>query len=185
MRELAKVVEVVKEISFSVLGRCSSWKRPGAAARRVGTKPDGSPLYRASMFTQSSHRKEADRQRQAFKQHMDGVIHEGPVEVSLTYYFKPPKSPKWRREMAERGDLVLYNLSDSDNLAKLTLDCLQGIFFVDDRQVFRLTTEKRYGKIEKLEVKMTLLRERQSLKDELDEFENISTTRQGALAPWD
>ena len=60
-----------------------------------------------------------------------------PLDVSMTFCLvKPPSAPKKRAWPTVKPDI--------DNLAKLVMDGINGLWFPDDAQVVRLTLEKRY-----------------------------------------
>ena len=65
----------------------------------------------------------------------------GAISVSLLFIFKKPKSaPKSRVLPSVKPDI--------DNLAKLVLDCANGICYDDDNQICDLLVQKRYGPVE-------------------------------------
>jgi len=59
---------------------------------------------------------------------------EGPVEVVMQAGFQPPKSTSKRKAAAMLNQLH-DRKPDADNVAKIVLDGLSGIAFVDDNQV--------------------------------------------------
>lgn len=69
-----------------------------------------------------------------------------PVAVRLTFAFAYAKSwSKKKREAAARGELFPYAAGDTDNLAKLALDAVNGVIWTDDRKVVRIEAQKVYG----------------------------------------
>jgi Holliday junction resolvase RusA-like endonuclease len=64
------------------------------------------------------------------------ILLEGPLTVSISFYFKKPKSAK-RQFPSVRVDL--------DNLIKATLDSMNGIAFKDDSQICEIYAKKCYG----------------------------------------
>jgi Holliday junction resolvase RusA-like endonuclease len=72
-------------------------------------------------------------------------VEAAPVKLKMIAIFDIPKSwPKWKREMAEAGDLLPVGKPDLDNIAKCSLDGLNLIVWRDDSQVVNLITGKRY-----------------------------------------
>jgi Holliday junction resolvase RusA-like endonuclease len=59
-----------------------------------------------------------------------------PCRMTLTFIFKKPTN----------GTLA-YPRPDIDNLAKLVLDAVNSILYVDDKQVVSLQAEKMYGPV--------------------------------------
>ena len=55
---------------------------------------------------------------------------EGPVQMAVTFYFQ-----RAARERKGEPDAWRTKTPDSDNLYKLVLDSLNGVAYVDDRQV--------------------------------------------------
>ena len=75
-----------------------------------------------------------------------GQCLEGPIDLHITAYFPiPPSAPKAKRAQMASGCIQHTIRPDADNLAKAILDGLNGIAFTDDKQVWRLAVEKRYG----------------------------------------
>lgn len=67
---------------------------------------------------------------------------DGPIKVQIRATYEPPKS--WSR--AKQGQAKWKtSLPDADNLAKLVLDSLNGIVWIDDARVCDLSIQKRYG----------------------------------------
>lgn len=65
----------------------------------------------------------------------------GPVEVRI-----------WTSVMAEKA-----GAHDVDNVAKAVLDALDGVFYLDDRQVVRLVSERFEGHANRIAVRVTAL----------------------------
>lgn len=71
---------------------------------------------------------------------------EGDVRVWITFYMPTPISwSKTKKERAERGIIRPSVRPDIDNLVKIILDGLNGVAFMDDKQVVELTTAKYYS----------------------------------------
>ena len=69
-----------------------------------------------------------------------------PVAVTLTFLYARP-------EFGVRvGERFFSRAPDVDNLAKTVLDALNGIWWDDDRRVYRLVAEKRWGIEDRTEI---------------------------------
>ncbi len=66
--------------------------------------------------------------------------HDGPVEMSLTFYLPRPKS-------LPKKVVIHQKKPDIDNLTKCVSDATEGIFFKNDSQIFRLSIEKVYTEL--------------------------------------
>ena len=65
----------------------------------------------------------------------------GPVEVRI-----------WTSVMTEKA-----GAHDVDNVAKAVLDALDGVFYLDDRQVVRLVSERFFGSANRIAARVTQL----------------------------
>lgn len=70
----------------------------------------------------------------------------GAINVSCCVYLPIPKSwPKWKKELAKKGDYFHVVRPDADNYAKQILDCMTKVgFWKDDCQVVSLSISKYY-----------------------------------------
>lgn len=77
------------------------------------------------------------------------------LSIEIIAYMKIPKntSKKKEKEMLE-GIISPTKKPDIDNIAKSILDALNKFVFKDDNQVSKITVEKKYGKVEKVYVKI-------------------------------
>lgn len=76
----------------------------------------------------------------------DFVPQDGPVELSMDCIFRWSKDkPQWWREAAAKREIPCHLKSDFDNLEKLIGDSLNGIAWVDDKQIFCGHIEKWWG----------------------------------------
>jgi len=70
---------------------------------------------------------------------------DGPISVELLFVFAPAQSwSKKKRAAALSGELRPTGRPDLDNLIKV-IDALNGVAWVDDAQITRITATKRYG----------------------------------------
>lgn len=70
----------------------------------------------------------------------------GPFEVAIDVTVEIPVGWAFKKRMAaSRGELWPEGKPDTDNIAKLQFDALNGILWRDDAQVVRHTVQKTYG----------------------------------------
>lgn len=80
----------------------------------------------------------------------------GPLVLSLAVYVPVPQSwPAKRRNAALLGVVVPETKPDIDNAAKALLDAINGVVFVDDKQVAVLNVRKLYGTTPRLEISVS------------------------------
>lgn len=78
--------------------------------------------------------------------------------VSITVFLKIPKSiTKKNRELANDGILKPTKRPDVDNYAKLVLDALNGVVWVDDGNVTSMSVDKKYSDRPRTEITITRL----------------------------
>lgn len=81
----------------------------------------------------------------ACREAFNGPLIEGPTRVDVTFVFDRPKYLLVSK--APRDRIWCDNAKDVDNLQKSTFDALNGILWVDDRQVVSVRAEKQYRAI--------------------------------------
>ena len=73
-----------------------------------------------------------------------------PLVIDLEFIFDRPKSHygTGRNSRALKSSAPEFHVSkpDKDNLEKFALDCMEGILFKNDSQVYSGTTTKRYAR---------------------------------------
>lgn len=82
----------------------------------------------------------------------------GPVYVSILAIFECPMGEHRKREPMRRRPHGKAG-ADCDNIAKAVMDAGNGVLWIDDRQVCRLTVEKiigAQGEAPRVEVEVTL-----------------------------
>ena len=68
-----------------------------------------------------------------------------PLEVYITAFFPIPKSTsKKNRTLMLEDKLLPTKKPDSDNIAKVICDALNGVAYGDDTQIVKLVVNKRY-----------------------------------------
>lgn len=78
---------------------------------------------------------------------------EGYIEMRLQAYFEPPKSvSKTIRESMLLGEIRPDKRPDADNIIKAICDALNGLAYLDDKQVVSISLDKWYGEKEKVVV---------------------------------
>ena len=123
----------VGQTTFEVAGAPRPLQRPRFAGGRV-YNPSAGDLARfraaAAPFAPPAH----------------AVASPGPVTVVLEFRFARPASHVCRSGRLAAGAPARHiSAPDVDNLAKLVLDALNGLFFADDRQVERVDARKTYA----------------------------------------
>lgn len=113
----------VRSVTFSVPSRPLAKGRPRFANGRA--------------YTPATTREHEARIRAAAAKHAPDVPWDGPIVVRVSFRFRRPKDG--RRHHLSRPDL--------DNLIKI-LDALNGLIWVDDAQLVRITAEKVYSETE-------------------------------------
>lgn len=77
------------------------------------------------------------------------------MEVYIRAYFEIPKSvSKKKKQQMLENEISPIIKPDTDNIAKSILDSLNGIAYLDDKQVIRLTVEKWYAEVPSVSVEI-------------------------------
>jgi len=133
-------------IRFVVPGRPHAKQRPRVVHHHGATRAyTPGATMRAEALIREAFRWEAG----------DGFRpHDGPVDLFVEAHYRPPKSwPKWKRKAAlEDRPWPAPRYSDWDNLGKVVSDALNGVAYVDDRQIVRAVVEKRRGHHDQLAI---------------------------------
>lgn len=88
-------------------------------------------------------------------EHAPNAPMDGPLEVTVDAYLPIPSSlSKLKREMAIAGEIRPTKKPDADNLAKNLLDCFNGVFWVDDKNIVGLMIRKFYSDRPRWEVEI-------------------------------
>lgn len=78
---------------------------------------------------------------------------EGRLAVTLKAYFAIPKNTsKAKTQQMLEGTISPVKKPDIDNIAKVVLDALNKLAFLDDNQITKLMVEKEYAEEEKIYV---------------------------------
>jgi Holliday junction resolvase RusA-like endonuclease len=69
-----------------------------------------------------------------------------PIVLNIIFVMPIPKSTsKKKADLMREGVIFHTKKPDLDNLIKFVKDCLNGIAWHDDSQVYKIWAEKRYG----------------------------------------
>lgn len=80
----------------------------------------------------------------------------GELVVEIRIYLSPPQSmPKKKLILALDGLIHPITRPDCDNYAKSVLDALNGICWLDDAQIVRLTISKNFSEKPRVEIDVT------------------------------
>lgn len=75
---------------------------------------------------------------------------DAPLRVCINAWFGIPRSAsKTKRELMEKGYVKPTKKPDTDNIAKIVMDALNGLAYHDDAQVTELTIKKGYAHYDK------------------------------------
>lgn len=89
----------------------------------------------------------------------------GAVHLQIEAVFRVPSSwSKKLREAALAGEVEYTGKPDRDNIEKLVMDALNGVAWMDDAQVNKGPTVRRYGHPERTEVALYELKAAEGLK---------------------
>jgi len=71
---------------------------------------------------------------------------EGPVSVEIVALYQIPKSAsKKRKEAMKRGAIKPTVRPDVDNISKIITDALNGVAYLDDKQIIECSVNKCYA----------------------------------------
>lgn len=80
---------------------------------------------------------------------------EKALKVNIIAFFEIPKSTsKKKKEQMLNNEIYPTIKSDTDNIAKSILDSLNGIAYLDDKQVVSLKVDKYYAEIPSVSVEI-------------------------------
>lgn len=144
---------MTQRVTITIPGEPRGWGRPTPVARLRG---DGTPFV--MMVTQDETRAAKKQLLRAFKaKYPSHAPWTGPVMLRFTAVFETPKTfNKALQEAAARGVLYCVRKPDTDNIAKLIKDALNGTVYADDQQVMGGGI-KRYGSPARVEISFETL----------------------------
>ena len=78
---------------------------------------------------------------------------EKPLKVKIIAYYEVPKSASKKKKLQMLHNEIFPTIKpDTDNIAKSILDSLNGIAYLDDKQVVKLEVEKYYSQVSSVSV---------------------------------
>jgi Holliday junction resolvase RusA-like endonuclease len=77
--------------------------------------------------------------------HGDRPLHTGPLQLTVTFYFKPPQNNK------KLLNTYHFSKPDTDNCIKYICDASQDILFHNDSQIAQIIATKLYSQDERTE----------------------------------
>ena len=94
--------------------------------------------------------------RQAYQKNCgDKPLITGPVILLIFAVFEPPKSAsKKKREEMLLGHILPTIKPDYDNIAKIVGDALNGVAWLDDKQIVNASVHKYYGETPRVSVQI-------------------------------
>ena len=112
--------------------------RVGAAGGKAGNRP--------VVFTPAKTRKyEADLLTMAILAMRGFPPLTGAVHVTIVAKFPiPPSWSKKKKALAAEQEIPMATRPDIENVAKIALDAMNGVVYLDDRQVTALSVNKMY-----------------------------------------
>ena len=129
-------------IEFVIKGEIQTKQRPRATMRNG---------Y-ATVYTPKDTINYENYVKSEYQRQCDEWLGDSPLNVSIDFHFKAPKDIEKLIELDY--NILCVNHKDLDNLGKVILDALNGIAFVDDKQVIKLSLKKFYDKTEYVSVKI-------------------------------
>lgn len=90
--------------------------------------------------------------------HAPTTPHAGPILLDACFVMPIPVSwPKWKQEAASAGHVLHEAKPDLDNLMKLLMDGLSGLFWTNDSKICKGERSKVYGDTPRTWVRVTPL----------------------------
>jgi len=124
-------------ISFTVLGAPVAKGRPKFTKKGFAYTPAKTKKAEDSFLTQALQFKPST------------PISE-PLTIDITSILPIPKSTSKKNYILMMTDNIKHTKRpDLDNLLKLVEDSLNGIFFIDDSQIYSISAKKKYGVVPK------------------------------------
>lgn len=124
-------------ISIQIFGEVFSQQRP-----RFVRAPRNVIVY-------DPQKGEKDRYRWQIKSQFRNNPLLTPVSLHIKFFLPIPKATSQIRKKEMIADIHHHQKKpDIDNLAKFVLDCMNGIVFKDDSQIYKLFLEKSYAEKE-------------------------------------
>jgi len=147
----------MNEISFVIYGDPKAQKR-----HRTYTRGKGGRLLPFARQVDPSKTDKADMLAQML-QHKPSEPWTGPVQIVVAWVLGRPKSHyrtgKYADELRDNAPICCDKKPDVDNYLKALLDCMSGVFFLDDCQIAGVVATKTYSDLpERPRTEITLRR---------------------------
>lgn len=141
VRAAREMEERMQEVTFQIPGPPRGKGRPRARVMQISRKAT------AHIYTPHETQDYERFIRGCFEQQVGGApCLLAPVRVDIAAEYPVPKSySKRKREQCLMGAVPHTGKPDLDNVAKIVLDALNGLAYMDDTQVTELHVCKRYG----------------------------------------
>jgi Holliday junction resolvase RusA-like endonuclease len=116
----------------------------------VNSKPKAQARPKFSMRGKHAVAYDPDRNTKAYAkliiaQQFDLRL-ECPIELTIAFFMPISKSTsKKKHALMLSNEIKHQKLGDLDNLAKLYMDAMNDVVFADDKQVWKMSLEKRYS----------------------------------------
>lgn len=115
-----------------------------ARARSRAVNIGGS--YRAMTYKSKEGRLAEAKFLEMAKEFAPPVPLAGPLKLSVHVWFPIPESYSKKRLQELKDTYHAHTTKpDLDNIIKLVKDSLNGVFWLDDKQIYKVTASKRYS----------------------------------------
>ena len=114
--------------------------------------PIGSPRPRfrnTGRFVQTYMPTSYTKHKDFIREQMPNALLDGELKVTLSFYFKPPKSWSKRKKLLAIGQYKRTK-PDIDNLIKTVLDAANDKVWQDDKQIVEINSLKQYAEVPKI-----------------------------------
>lgn len=130
----------MKMVIFEVIGKIKGKARPRVTKSGHAYTPDDTAEY--EKLVQLAYKSQC---KGIFFGNIEGSKEKQPIEVHIRAMYAIPKSyTKGRRLAAVHNMLLPTKKPDSDNIAKIICDALNGVAYTDDAQIVKMRVDKVY-----------------------------------------
>lgn len=128
----------------------------------VNTKAIGKARPRFNTYTKATYTPQKTKNyeeiiKNTFQEKYGLKINPSPnaIHIKIDVEYAPAKSySKKKKDMLIDEKVGYMHKPDADNIAKAVLDALNGVVWLDDRQVVELVVLKAYGKEDKVNIEI-------------------------------
>jgi Holliday junction resolvase RusA-like endonuclease len=83
------------------------------------------------------------------------IAYKDYYHVNFVFYFKVPNSDSKKVRALKLENALTHSVKpDVDNCIKYLLDCMNGVFFSDDKKVVKIQSEKRWAQTGYVEIEI-------------------------------